>query len=104
MRAKRTIGFGADPRHLPNIYGDVSRNLASKPFATAVNQRAHVRAAWRVGEDHSSRCSQLHRLRMLRFEPVTFNHGVEGSSPSALTNNPFVQPGDMGNGAYLRHG
>ena len=33
---------------------------------------------------------------------MTFNHGVEGSSPSALTIEINVQPGDMGNGTYLR--
>jgi hypothetical protein len=30
-------------------------------------------------------------------EHVTFNHGVEGSSPSALTMKTFVQPGHIGN-------
>ena len=30
-------------------------------------------------------------------EHVTFNHGVEGSSPSALTMKIIVQPGHIGN-------
>jgi hypothetical protein len=29
-------------------------------------------------------------------EHVTFNHGVEGSSPSALTKENLVQPGHVG--------
>ena len=37
-------------------------------------------------------------------EHVTFNHGVVGSSPTALTKSPFFQPGEMGNKSYLRHG
>jgi hypothetical protein len=35
---------------------------------------------------------------------MTFNHGVEGSSPSALTMLISVQPGHTGNRSYLRHG
>jgi hypothetical protein len=35
---------------------------------------------------------------------LTFNHGVEGSSPSALTKEIIVQPGHIGNATYLRQG
>jgi hypothetical protein len=41
-------------------------------------------------------------VRML--ELLTLNQRVQGSSPCAPTNHSIVQPGDMGNGTYLRHG
>ena len=33
----------------------------------------------------------------------TLQRRIEGSNPSVSARNPIVQPGDIGNGTYLRH-
>ena len=47
----------------------------------------------------------IHTAEKLYLDnPITLNQRVQGSCPCAPTNKNIVQPGDMGNGTYLRHG
>ena len=90
---RRNTGM-AKRRRAGKILGQLCRGRTGSAFADQ-----HV-----VGPTRTARLEVSFDLSGFVWRcNLTFNHGVEGSSPSTLTILRVVQPGDIGNGSYPRH-